>query len=285
MKKILITGSSGFLGSNILNYLKKSNFLFATTRVNKVSKNKNLKFLYFKNHKDLNKKLKRIKVDSVIHCATNYTKEHKHTDISKIIKANVEFGNIILENLNKMGVKNFINFCTVWQNFNSITKKPLNLYSASKNAFLEILKFYQNRYNKINFFNLYIADTFGENDQRRKIINVIKNNNIKRKSVNIVSKNLSLNLLNVKDVIRAIIIPIFKNTKSGDYNVINNKNFIMSKLISHLKKDRDFKSKIIWENKKIINDKILKLPKLPNWEPKHSNLENLKNFILRKRTF
>ena len=282
MKKILITGSSGFLGSSILKNLLNSNYLYATTRNNKISKNRNLKFIYFKNHNDLNSKLKKIKVDIVVHCATNYIKEHTQKDISKITKANIEFGNILLENLNGMRVKKFINFCTVWQNFNSIKKEPANLYSASKNAFLEILKFYKKKNDKINYLNLYVSDTYGENDTRKKIINVIKNSNFKRKRIKIISKNLKLNLLNVKDIVNAIIIVVLKNVKSGDYNVVNSKNFSISKIILHLKRNKNFRSKIIWGNKKIINDKILKLRKLPYWKPKYSKLENLTNFILKK---
>ena len=67
MVKILITGSSGFVGLNILKNLINSNIVYATTRKNKISKNKNLKYIFFKNHKDLNKKLKKIKVKTVIH--------------------------------------------------------------------------------------------------------------------------------------------------------------------------------------------------------------------------
>ncbi len=282
MKKILITGSSGFLGSNILKNLVKSNFFYATTRINKISKNRNLKFIYFKDHDDLNSKLKKIKVDIVIHCATNYIKEHTQKDISKITKANIEFGNIILENLNGMRVKSFINFCTVWQNFNSKRKEPANLYSASKNAFLEILKFYKKKNNKINYLNLYVSDTYGENDIRKKIINVIKDNNFKKKKIKIISKKLSLNLLNVKDIVNATMIAVLKNIKSGDYNIVNNKNFSISKIILHLKKNKNFQLKIIWGNKKIINDKIFKFQKLPYWKPKYSELENLKNFILKR---
>ena len=87
--------------------------------------------------------------------------------------------------------------------------------------------------------------------------------------------------MNVKDIVNAIIIVVLKNVKSGDYNVVNSKNFSISKIILHLKRNKNFRSKIIWGNKKIINDKILKLRKLPYWKPKYSKLENLTNFILK----
>ena len=173
MVKILITGSSGFVGLNILKNLINSNIVYATTRKNKISKNKNLKYIFFKNHKDLNKKLKKIKVNTVIHCATHYIKNHYFNDIPKIMRANLEFGSVILENLKIMKVKKFINFCSVWQNYGSKKYEPYNLYSASKNAFLNIMKFYEIKNKNVKYFNLYISDTFGNNDKRVKLFNIL----------------------------------------------------------------------------------------------------------------
>ena len=49
-----------------------------------------------------------------------------------------------------------------------------------------------------------ISDTFGFNDQRKKIINILKTNYQKKNYKNIISKNLHMNLLNVLDIINAI---------------------------------------------------------------------------------
>ena len=282
MKKILITGTSGFLGSNILRSLVKSNTVYATTRKKIIPNHKNLKYIFFYNHSDLIKKLKKIRVNAVIHCATHYIKTHRSDDIPKITKSNIEFGNIILENLNKMRVKKFINFCTVWQNYNSKKNQPYNLYAASKNAFIEIINYYKKINRKTNFYNIYIADTFGDNDKRKKLINILKNGKRNKKKILIESRNLSLNLLDVKDVINAILVIVKKKIKDGDYNLINDKNFNIFKLIKRLNKNKKFKKKIVWVGNKKINNKIFKIKKLPYWKPKYSNFEDLKNFITGK---
>ena len=280
MAKILITGSSGFVGYNILEKLIISNTVYATSRKNKASKNKNLKYIYFRNHADLNSKLKKIKVDTVIHCATHYIKSHRFNDVSKIMRANLEFGTIILENLRVMRVKNFVNFCTVWQNYNSKKYDPFNLYSASKNAFLNILKFYQKNHKDIKYFNLYIADTFGLNDNRIKLFNILKNNFSKRKKIIISSKNLSINLINIKDIVSAIELILFQNIAQGDYNITNKNNFLIKEIISRLKKEKGFKTRIYWGKEKKINNKIYKFKILPLWKPRYSKFNDLINFII-----
>ena len=140
MQKILLTGSTGFVGFNILKKLIKKNKVFIVLRkkknnkLNKLSK-KNIKIIYYKNPNQLNRSLKKIKADIVIHCATHYIKKHNFNDIKKLSESNIVFGNIILENIKNMKVKKFINFSTVWEDYNGIQNNYANLYSAYKKAF------------------------------------------------------------------------------------------------------------------------------------------------------
>ena len=56
---ILITGCTGFIGSNILNKFQKNNKIYIILRNkknNKKFKNKNIKIINYKNYNELNKK-------------------------------------------------------------------------------------------------------------------------------------------------------------------------------------------------------------------------------------
>ena len=284
MKKVLITGSNGFVGKNILNELLPNHKIYVTVRKKffrqRKKTNKNLFFIIFKSHSDLNIKLKKIKVDYVIHCATNYLKVHKSNDIYDLINANITFGNIILENLNKMNVKKFINFSTVWQDFDGKENLPFNLYSATKRAFENIIRYYESRLKKISFYNLYIGDTYGPHDNRKKIINVIKTRINNNKLINITSKNLFLNLLNVLDITVAIKILLKKKIKSGNYN-LTNKSFIkISKILNILREQCNCKISLKYSSNKIIKFKILKLKRLPYWKPINSDTTDLIKFLI-----
>ena len=97
MKNILLTGSSGFIGSNLLNELSKKYKIYCIVRSkNKKLKKRNVVDIYFKNYINLNKKLSKINVFSVIHCATHYRKVHSKKDVDKMIESNIKLGNLIL---------------------------------------------------------------------------------------------------------------------------------------------------------------------------------------------
>ena len=147
MPNILLTGSTGFIGSNILKNISKDNKVYVTLRKNskEISLfNNKIKTLKFENFSQLSSKLKKIKIDIVIHAATHYVKKHKENDIKKLGESNIFFGNVILENIQVMKVKKFINFSTVWEGKNE-NKNMKNLYAAYKKSFGLILNFYKKK--------------------------------------------------------------------------------------------------------------------------------------------
>lgn len=282
MYNILLTGSSGFIGSNILNSFSEKYKFYITVRKNipkKKNLKKNIKVIYFKSYKSLNSKLKKIKVDTVIHCATHYVKTHEFSDIKKFCNSNLLFGNIILENLNVMKVRKFINFSTVWEDGNAKKDNTLNLYAAYKKGFSTILDFYRKNYQKVKFYELMISDTFGKNDHRKKIINILKTNYKKKKTINIVSKKLHLNLLNISDIVSATNLILKKSIVPKKYLLKNKADTKIFNLIKIFNKQNEKPLKVKWLSNRLIKNKIYSYDKLKGWKPNNSNIQDIINYI------
>ena len=282
MHKILLTGSSGFIGLNILENLSKKNKIFVILRnklLKKNLKNKNIKIIRFRNYTALNSRLKKIKVDIVIHCATHYVKIHKFSDIKKFCDANILLGNVILENLENMRVKKFINFSTIWENANGKINNPKNLYAAYKKGFSTILEFYKKKLDYVKFYELMISDTFGFNDQRKKIINILKINYQKKKTTKIVSKNLHMNLLNVLDIIKALKFIMNNSISPKKYLLKNNSDIKILDIIKIFNKQNKKQLKVKWLSSIYIKDKIYPYNKLKGWKPNNSNIRDIINYI------
>ena len=284
MPNILLTGATGFIGSNILKEIRLNNKVFIIQRFEskkKIKKTKNIKIITFKNYNILSNKLKKIKVDTIIHCATHYKKEHIQKDILKFIQSNILLGNIILENLKKLNAKQFINFSTTWEDFDNKENNPRNLYAAYKKSFNCLIQYYKKKIPNINFIDLMIVDTFGENDKRQKLINTLRNNYIKKRTSKIISKRLYLNLINVEDIVNAVKILLKNKIQPGKYILKNSNYFNLFELIEYINKNNNNnRIKVKWLSNTLIKDKILKYKKLKNWNPKKSNIRNVKDLIL-----
>ncbi len=282
MKKILLTGSSGFIGYELLKDLSQNFKVYVTLRAKdeRIDRLKNVNKIYFKNYDKLNNSLKKIKVDYVVHCATHYVKYHNSKDIKKLSESNILFGNLILENLKKMKVKKFINFSTVWENYDGKKNNFFNLYAAYKMCFKNICKYYQNLNKEIKFYNLIIADTFGKNDKRKKLINLLRINYKKNKLTKILSKKLFINLLNVVDIQKAVRLIIKKNYDSDDYVLKNKNDFQIFKIISKINKFSKKKIKVKWISNVNHKERIYKYKSLKGWKPNRSKIRDIIDLIV-----
>ena len=281
MKNILLTGSTGFIGSELLKYLSNYNKVYITVRKKyKINlNNKNINKIYFNSYKNLSYKIKKLKIDTVVHCATHYVKNHKFEDIKELSESNILFGNIILENLKVMRVKKFVNFSTVWENYDGKKDNCYNLYSAYKAGFGKIISFYKKENKNIKFLNLVISDTFGLRDKRKKLVNLLKTNYKRNLVTKVISKNLYINLLNVKDIVSAIKLILKKNYKSGTYILKNKNNYKIYDIIKKIDKYSQKKIKIKWLSNKIIKEKIYKFKTLKGWKPNNSNIKDIIRII------
>ena len=256
MRKILITGATGFIGKNLLlHFLEKKYFIVAVLKKTKKNikfsrennKNKKFKSLLFSNTYELKKKLSNYKIDYVIHAATYYVKKHKFSDIGKIIKSNILFSTIMLDLLCNKRIKKIINFGTVWQHYNNEKERAYNLYASSKQAFNNIFNYYKKQFPEIKFYNLLISDTFGKDDKRKKLIPMILKNYNKKIIENIISKNIKPDTYVIKDKVSLKI-----------FNLINYLNKKLKKKIIVNWSENKF------TNEKIINSKVINFNKVNN---------------------
>ena len=276
--KILLTGSSGFIGKsltiNLLNNKYQVFVILNNSKKNKalaksLKKNyKNYKPIFINNVKELKKKLSKLKVNSIINLASKYLRSHNFKDMIDLINSNILFTTSVLEACPKKKLNKYINISSVMIHKNSENYLPLNLYAATKKGFLDILKFYEVSFKNTKFYNLFLHDIYGENDKRKKIIHTILENHRQKKSVKISSNKLELNLLNVKDVNQAIKVFLTKKIKPGNYIIKSSKFTNMVRLIKKINAKIDNKIKLKVLNKKIEKKILKKIPSLPHWKQK-----------------
>ena len=285
-QKILITGSTGFVGSNILNLLLKKNVYIYDVLRNKNKENKKIRDLkkkknyspiFYKKFNDLERELKKIKIDIVINCATYYTGKNDIKNIENLVQTNIIFCSVILESL-KNKIKKFINFGSMMEYSHGNQFSPKNFYAITKYTFQKIEEFYKLNYKNIKFYDLKLYETYGDNDVRKKIIPTIIKSYSKNKSVKIVSKNLIMNFVHIESLVKVIYMIIFNKIKEGEYCLKNNKFIKIQKLINTLNKKLKKKIKVKYLSSKNISNSTKQLKKFPYWNDK----KNLEEFLFKK---
>ena len=160
---------------------------------------------------------------TVIHFASKFTRIHDSNDVSDLIDSNVKYGTQVLESISRLSNKKFINICSAWQS-HSFYPDLFTLYGSSKRAFLEILEFYKMN-SGVKYSNIYLFDNYGENDSRRKIVQLLIEAAINRNSLDLRSKDQIINLLHVDDVLTAIL-RVLESENNHENFVVQSKDFI-----------------------------------------------------------
>lgn len=147
MKNILITGATGYLGSNLLKYLQdRYNFIAVVRRSSNVSKIHNLcKLIYVD---ELEGCFSESGIDIVLHLATNYCRDGA---VNTLVMDNVVFPLGIAQMVKRYNVKQFVNIDTCLP--------TISEYSLSKKQFRDWLKFLE-----IPTKNLILQYFYGPNN-------------------------------------------------------------------------------------------------------------------------
>ena len=175
MKTILLTGASGFVGTNFILDLHTKFRIIALVRQNSDVKIIENKCEILRYGDDIYQTLDEIcgKIDGVIHLATKWLSSHTPEDIKDIIDTNILLGTYILEAVKRHRVAFFINATSFGAYCNSNRYRPATLYAASKRAFEDIIKYYALVAKNTTFCNLLIFNTFGLYDKTPRLFNLL----------------------------------------------------------------------------------------------------------------
>jgi len=140
--------------------------------------------------------------DVVFHLASLFVAEHREDQVTELIQSNVLFGTQLLEGCAKSRVKHFINTGTSWQHYRRSSYDPVCLYSATKQAFENILVYYSDAW-KMRTATVVLFDTYGPSDPRRKLVNLLVSGARTGQPLNLSPGEQHLDLVHVDDVVRA----------------------------------------------------------------------------------
>lgn len=251
---IIITGASGFLGSNFLNKILKNNLNTEIISITNNSLQEDERILNLNISEAQNVIKNNYDKYDVFHFATFYSKNIK--DNNNIYNANIDFGNKLLSALNLDHINRFIYTNTMFV-FDSEQDK--HYYTKTKREFSVTLKeYFSNRPNV--YSQIYLDNTFGENDKRNKVVSQIIKAVVKNEINPVQNKDAFINLIYINDIVNCII----EETKSN--NDIATR--ITSKYDINISSIYDFLIK--FSKEKIIDNDLLELS-----ESKQEHTKNL----------
>ncbi len=205
--RMIITGSTGFVGRNLLPKLIQANHeIFEITINPDISKElygDNTRQFYFINDNlnDLKNELNNFKPEALIHLASYLTSSDDTKDMRKLINSNIIFLCHVLDAVKESGLKWFINTGSFAEYYKGDgVLDPAYLYSATKTASRIFVDYYSKAY-KYNYITIVPYTIYGGVDTQEKIIDLIFNSLESEKSVTLTAGNQVLDFIHIEDVV------------------------------------------------------------------------------------
>lgn len=192
---IYLIGSNSFIGGHLLLWLKNCNCVF---RAPPYDKNNPAiwRSLIVKN-------ICEIKPDIILIPGASQEMGDDPDLLLKLIESNCLLPSLIASNLLKNSPNSkLVIFGTSWQYADSDNFRPFNLYAASKQAGQDLLVHYALKGLKI--LNLIIFDTYGENDKRNKLLNLLYEAQKNNKSLDTTQGDQEIDLVHIDDICEGV---------------------------------------------------------------------------------
>lgn len=294
MSNIFITGMTGYIGSWLAKSLLESQHqVYALVRepLNETYLTSELKekviFLkYDGTPESVMHALVQCKPDLVYHLATFYTGAHTLADCQKMISSNLELGTYLLESMYAVGCRKLIyttSVTTRWHGEPSY--EPLSLYAATKQAFSDIVEFYTD-IGSIRAIQLALSDTYGPGDQRKKVLNLIRNAIHDDVPINLSAGTQIYDAVFIDDVVRALIQAGNQldttSCSHATYQISSTENCTLRETIELLLYSNDLTLQANWGGRPAAEREVQKKLKvyepLPDWRPEVGLEEGLRRY-------
>ena len=248
--KILITGATGFVGKNCIpQFLKEHELYLLIRNLKKATEyfGDSVNYITLEDIRVFNN----TKFDIVIHLAAFLSSSENDNSLEKLLESNIVFGTRLLNKLKQFPPRLFVNFGTFAEyRFGPSKVHNAYLYSATKSAYKEILRFYAEKY-KFKYIHVIPYTIYGGKDSQKKVIDLLMDSTSSDSPVKMSGGEQILDFINVNDIVSFIIHVVdnceyFIKEKFIDYHLGTGKGTSLRQLAKKIEAKTGKKCNVDW---------------------------------------
>ncbi len=215
IKKILLTGGTGFIGSHVMKSLIQNDYDItllkrSTSDIHRIIDVIEQVKVFNSDKEDLEDLFLKSGFDLVIHLATYYKKNHISSDVAPMMDSNITLPAQLMNFCNIYKVPFFINTGTFFEyDFSRLpiqedfsANNPFNLYAQSKIAFETLLKECCGK-SALKAITLKIFSPYGPYDDEKKLIPSLITKGLKKEYIPLSQGFQKLDFIYVDDIVTA----------------------------------------------------------------------------------
>lgn len=218
--------------------------------------------------------MKQAEPNVVFHLASLFLSKHAPEDVAGLVNSNILFGAQLIEAMAITGVPYLLNTGTAWQHYKKADYNPVNLYAATKQAFQDMLEYYIDA-GKLKAITLKLCDTYGKNDTRPKIINLLVQHAHHTGPLALSAGEQYIDIVHINDVVQAYVVAADRlmagHVKAHEiYSVTSGAPIKLKALAEKIQRWLELKYEIAWGARAYREREVMEPWRgatLPGWKP------------------
>lgn len=291
--RVLITGITGYIGSNLARDLMKDCEVYGLVReplnltyIEDIKDQLQL-LVYDGSYKSISVALKNCQPDVVYHLATHYTGDRGEENTSLLIESNITMGVYLLDAMASCGCDALVYASTVMAHYRGEIYCPLNLYAATKQAFSDLMRYYADA-EFLRAVTLILSDTYGPGDKRPKVLNLIKQAAQTGEHIMLSNGEQDYDVVYIDDVVRAFRLAgeqLLQNHgwRNESFQISASKPLTLRQTVEQMLQVNGLALDAAWGGRPPVKREIVravrKFPILPGWRPEIALQDGLLRFV------
>lgn len=291
MRRVLITGVTGYIGSHLARALLSDHEVYGLVRLPlhteyiSAIQDRICLLPYDGTCAGMAAAVREAAPDLVCHLAACYTGAHGIRETPALAEANITLGLYLLEAMAAQGVPALVYASTVMAHYTGAEYRPLNLYAATKRAFSDLAAYYADA-GLIRTAELVLSDTYGPGDRRPKVLNLIKNAVRDGRPLALSDGGQDYDVVYIDDVVRAFQMAgddLLKGGRGGIFQVVPEHPLTLRETAERMLSANGLTAALQWgarpSPEREIRRAVRLYPPVPGWKPEVSLEEGLKRIL------
>jgi len=231
-KRAVVTGGTGYIGRHLVDHLTETGTHVTVLTRQTLESTSSVTYVRIDGSlQSMTDALAVARPHSVVHLAASYVRIHTLSDLPRLLEANVGLGMMLIEAMKQAEVANLVLAGSYFQRTGRTPGVPRSLYAATKNAFEDILEFYESD-GAIIATRLTICDVYGEDDTRGRLMNVLAEATRSGNPVRVPKSDVYVAPVHISDVARAFELAIrLKSSQVARYWVGPSSSILVSEVV------------------------------------------------------